>query len=368
MELYSYSWRLASIGLVVCIIMLLISHPFVTYNNPQKNNVAKGIWLFFLLYILNSIFSFWEWDTYHSWIEFAEVSKYSVYDFTYYEPVYRWLAKATNCHYFLWRSCIWTPACLFMYFSGKSLNILNRNFLVSMSLFCAFLYSTRNLLGIAMLLFGLTLLLDKNGRYKLWGVALVVASYFFHRTMFITMLFALLAFFPQNKKSITFLIFLLPFLTIVSTFLIDNIVSGALIIGDESNKVTNYASQEKQVSTLFGIIQQIITYLPQYLALTYVTVKIIYQHILKGDRQEYLWTFVFKFSFIAIYIATIFLFTETSFWIFERFKYMGMIPLTFVLAKVWSLEPRTNLWVKFIILLQLFSLTTRWVIQYYHWS
>ena len=100
----------------------------------------------------------------------------------------------------------------------------------------------------------------------------------------------------------------------------------------------------------------------------YVTKRVIFDKCLVNDYHERSWTFLCKFAFVCIYIASAFYFTETSGWIYERFKYMGMIPLTFVVAKVWSTEPKTNMWIKSLILLQMFSLAVRWFLQYYQWS
>ena len=69
-----------------------------------------------------------------------------------------------------------------------------------------------------------------------------------------------------------------------------------------------------------------------------------------------------------MYIASLFAFVETSSFIYSRFKYMAFFPLVFVLAKVWSLEPRTNSWVKSIILLQLFALFYDWAYKIYDWA
>ena len=352
--------------------MLFISKPAVTFSSPQKNNVAKGVGLFFLLYILNSIFSFWEWDTYHSWWGFLEAQKAN-YDVWEYEPIYNWLAKITNNNYFLWRTLIWMPACMFVLWVARRLEILNRNFLLSITLFLAFLYCTRNLLGLSMLLFGLALLIDNNSHAKLWGIAFIIASYFFHKTMYIAILFAVLALFPQNKKSIVILLLLFPLFTMAATYVINNIVSVAWVSslgvsGEEGNRVVLYIEKERVESTLFGVLRNVITYFPQYLALFYVTKRIVFNNILEGDKRKKIWYFLCKFSFVCIYVASTFYFTETSYWIYERFKYMGMVPLTFVIAKVWSLESKTNNWVKALILFQLLSLSYRWIDQYWHWA
>lgn len=373
MERIEYSWRLASIGLVVCIIMLFISRPSVTYNSPEKNNVAKGVGLFFLLYILNSIFSFWEWDTYHSWSGFVLAKQFDNFKINYYEPIYNWLASFTHFNYFLWRTLVWTPACLFLYWAGKRLHILNRNLLSALVLFLVFLYSARNLLGLAMILLGLVMFVDDNSHSKVLGLVLVVASYFFHKTMYITIIFAAIALFKLNKSRVRILLLLFPLFSVATTYLINNIVSGEWIIsmgnlGGEGNKIVRYASSERAVSTIYGILGKIIKYTPQYLALVYVVKRIVFENVLDGDKQQRIWTFLMRFSFVCIYVASTFYFTETSMWVFERFKYMGMIPLTFVLAKIWSLEPKTNIWVKSLIITQMISLSFRWFMQWYDWA
>ena len=46
---------------------------------------------------------------------------------------------------------------------------------------------------------------------------------------------------------------------------------------------------------------------------------------------------------------------------------MGFFPLPFVLAKVWSLEPKSNAWIQSIILLQLLALVFYWFVKMYKW-
>ena len=223
-----------------------------------------------------------------------------------------------------------------------------------------------------MLLYGLVLFVDDNSHSKFLGLVLIFASYFFHRTMYITILFAGVALIKQNRKSVILLVMLYPFIVILATYVINAIVSGIGLgtienLGSGDSKVEAFASAENAEATIFGIIQQIITYVPQYLALVYVTKRILFDKILNNDDKCMIWTYLMKFSFVCIYVASCFCFSGGSHWIFERFKYMGMIPLTFVLAKVWSVEPKTNLWVKSLIFLQSLSLSYRWFIQYYHW-
>ena len=370
MESINYSWDLAVIGLGICMIMLLISKPSITYYNPKNNNIKKGISFFFILYILNSIFAFWEWDTYHSWGDFKYARSFENFEMTSYEPVYNWLASITHYNYFIWRAVIWVPTCLLIFHVGKKLNLLNRNLLVSLVLFCVFTYSARNLLGIVLLLLGAVMIFDSKTSSRIIGILLIVASYYFHKSMFITILFAILSLLPQNKMSITVLIVLFPLATQAAGYIINHINSGELLmsLGETDYTVYLYVNQERVRSTSLGILRNIIILVPQYLTLIYVTKRIFFDNMLHNDKYYKIWYYLGKLSFITIYIASTFYFTNSSIWIYERFKYMGIIPLTFVLAKIWSIEPRSNFWIKSIILLQLLSLSYKWLNLYIYWA
>lgn len=373
----NYSWRLALISIFTFLIMLLIAQPWRTYFNPQSNNVRKGIIVFFLLYVSTCIFAFWSADTYHSWDGFymAETYYYKNYNILGYEGIYNWLTNVSGNNYFLWRTYIWLPACLFLFFTAIRLELLHRNMLLAMILFGAMLSYTRGMLGHAMLLFGTVLLVDKesNVATKVIGLVLFCVSYFFHKSMYVNIAFALLALYPFGKKSFVVSLIAFPFLTIVATMFIDGIVSGALDmsfgegVGGVGDQTVAYASREKMESNVVGHIVNTIYYLPQYLTLFYLSNRILYKRYFIGIKREKVFTYLFRLTYVAIYIASLFAFVETSSWIYIRFKYMAFFPLIFVLAKVWSLESKSNLWVKWIILLQIISLFFNWSYIIYKW-
>ena len=111
MEYIQYNWLYSLIGIIIYVVMLYISRPGVTFKYPQHNNNSKGIFIFFFLYIFNSVYGLWEWDTYHSWDDFISAGHYYYFEIDGYEAIYNWLASITGNHYFLWRFIIWTPAC-----------------------------------------------------------------------------------------------------------------------------------------------------------------------------------------------------------------------------------------------------------------
>ena len=371
-----YSVGKAFLCFLFFLVMLIIARPYCTYRYPQSNNIRKGIFFFFLLYILNSVFAFWSADTYHSWEGFVVAGQYTSFEILGYEQVYNWLATISGNNYLLWRALIWIPACLFLFFSAKKLDLLNRNFLLAMILFAGLQAYTRGMLGHTMLLLGAILLVDdRNNRWERFvGLLLFCASYFFHKSMYVNIAFALLAFYPLGKKSIIASFIAFPFLTVIATMLVDSIASGALDVslgegvGGVGDSTKAYASGERKVANTLGVISNFITFLPEYLAVFYLVKKIMYDRIFKGINQEKVYTYLFRLSYVAIYIASLFFFVETSSWIYSRFKYMAFFPLPFVLAKVWSLEPRTNKWVKAIIVLQLLSLVLYWTSKFHNWN
>lgn len=371
----NYTWQLALISIFTFLIMLLIVQPWRTYFNPQSNNVRKGIIVFFLLYVSTCIFAFWSEDTYHSWDRFLEAGMYKSYEILGYEEVYNWLAGVSGNDYFLWRTYIWLPACLFLFLTAARLELLHRNMLLVMILFGAMLSYTRGMLGHTMLLFGAVLLVDRKSNIatKVIGLALFCVSYFFHKSMYVNIAFALLAFYPLGKKSFVVSLIAFPFLTTVATMLIDGIASGAFDmsfgenVGGVGDRTEYYATAEEKEFTLLGWLGNFVMWLPEYITLFYLANRVLYKGYFKGIKRERVFTYLFRLTYVAIYIASLFAFVETSDWIYLRFKYMAFFPLLFVLAKVWSLEPKSNSWIKWIILLQIISLFYTWSYKIYAW-
>lgn len=370
-----YSLSLYLISLFVFLISIFVAKPQITYRNPQRNNVRKGITAFFLLLIINSVFAFWEYDTYHSWEEFLFANRYQYFEIWGYEEVYNNIASFVNNNYFLWRACIWVPACLFMYWTAKRLDLLNRNFLVAMLLFGSFLSYTRGMLGHTMLLFGAVLFVDKKSNMftKIIGLTLFCVSYYFHKSMYVNIIFAVLALFPFGKKTVIISLIAFPFLTTVVTYLVDGISSGRIEIalGDDvggvGDRTLAYVSGERSVSNVFGVIGKFIRFTPQYLTLLYLYNEVMIKRIFEREKKENVWKYLYKLTYIVFYIASLFYFVETSSWIYERFKYMGFFPMVFVLGAVWTRKKRFGKWEKTIILLQAFSILFMLVMRAKNW-
>lgn len=371
---YIYSWRLAFICYVAYFAILYIAKPLQSYRSPLRNSVNVKCRIFFLLIILINVFSFWEYDTYHTWELFENRAFISVYGVEAFEDVYNYLSIIARGNYFLWRFYIWGSAFLFIYCTANLLDIKNRHFLTATAIFLAFAGYSRVILGCSMLVFGCTafFVYDKYWK-KVAALFLIVASYYFHKSMYVNIAFVVLALFPLNKHSYRILLILYPFLTAVTTYIVNNysIVLmltglGSEVGGNSMDGGLSYIDQERSTANSTGLVTQIITMTPSYISIFYIARKLLYENILKTDRNQTALVFLFRYCFIAVYIASLFYFTETSSWIYIRFMNMAVYPLAIVLAYLWTLESKTSKWAQSIIIIQLIGLFIVHFVRLYH--
>lgn len=356
-----------------------MAKPLMVYKSPfrgSKKVSSITFNTFVFLWALGVIFAFNSADFFHYWSHFNVGSLYGNKNTMLYEQVFNWYAELTNS-FFIWRITIWGLGILMMAYIAKHLDLQNRDMMLAI-VFWGFTldYYTRGMVGHIMIVLGTVLLVDKKSKtlYKIIGLILFCASYFFHKSMYVNIIFALLAFYPFGKKTIRLSLILFPFLTVLATWLVNNIASGALeitlgdAVGGVGDNSMEYAGDARiQVNTL-GLIANIITYTPEYLTLAYLTYKIEFKQYLKGIAKERGFKYLFRFSYVAIYIASLFAFTDASNWLYLRFKYMAAFPLVFVLAKVWSLESSSNKWIRWIIILSVLSLVLAWLSKFSNWN
>lgn len=361
---YDYSWQLALLCYFVYMLMLSIAKPTFSYKHPHINSKPSNCKFFFLLLILINVFSFWEYDTYHTWELFNNQTFVSSNGVEAFEEVYNYISKISNGNYFLWRFIIWGTAFILIYLVSGILNIRNRHFLTAVALFIAFAGYSRVILGCSILVFGSTLLFKrKNILLKILALSVIFASYFFHKSMYVYVIFAVLALLPIKHRTYKLLLYAYPFLTTITTYLVNNndfitwiTELGKFVGGNNMDGGLSYIEQERAIANSKGIITQIITVLPTYLSLLYIERKIVCDNILYNNKNKAVIQYLFKISFISVYIASLFYFTETSSWIYIRFMNMAVYPLTIVLAYLWTVDNRHTKWTRYIIIIQLIGL------------
>lgn len=372
--LLNYQVELCFVSFIIFIVMLLISKPWATLANPQKQNTKKGFNVFFIVFTIFNIFQFWARDYYAYYLGFSSLSRYINESNGDYELVYNRLADIVNNNYNIWRTIIWGGASVFTYYTAKKLDIQNKNLLVALTLITALNNidnATRGVLGYTMLLFGVLLFIDKksNTFIKMIGLAFFCVSYYFHKSMYVNIIFAVLALFPFGKKTVTISLIAFPFLTTVIAYLVNGIVSGNIEIelgkgvGGIGDRTVHYAGGEKIFANYKGMIVTAFSTIPEYLSLLYIIKKVLYEKCFQGLKMEKLYIYLMRLSFVCIYIASLFYFVETSEWIYIRFKSMGFFPLVFVLAKVWSCNKKTDMYTKVII--SMFLIDILWFYIYH---
>lgn len=372
-----YNWLYSLIGIVIYFIMLCISRPDITYKGPKHNNVNKGITLFFFLYTFNSIYGLWEWDTYHIWDDFVIAGRYYNFEILGYEAIYNWIASLTGSNYWLWRFIIWTPACLFMYFSAKRLSLLNRNFLVSLALFGGFLAFTRGMLGHAMLIFGIIIFgcshIDNKAIGRIIGLIIIVASYFFHKSIYINIIFAVLALIPFGKNLIKISIPFFPIAVVLASMTVDYILAGEVDVaygegvGGIGDRTMDYLEKEKTELTLYGYIGKAIELIPVYFTVYYLFDRIHTKKYFSKIKYGGLFKYLYRLTYVALYISSAYLFTGASEWISQRFMYMSFFPMVFVFGEVLTTEKNADSKIKLIIILQLLAIAYKYLNQLKDW-
>lgn len=353
-----YSVKLALSSYIFYIIMLVLASPYKNYFSETRGCSSNKIWLFFICYILLNVFSFWEYDTYHTWEHFTYSNGFELYG---YEDIYSKIAGYSNGNYFIWRTIVWLPACLFIYLTAKELDLLNNKILLSIVLFGSFIGYSRGMLGFTMLVYGATLAKEHTNKLSVViGLVLVAFSYYFHKSMYVAILFATISLIPLRKSHIKFLLYLFPVLASFTTVMINryggffsalDLSSGVGEVGQGA--MESVLSSEKLIRNTTGQIMKIIEITPQYLTLLYMGTLIYKYNVFKLSNHQYSYEYLFRFTFVGFYIASLFYFTDYSSWLYERFKHMAFFPMIIVLGATLQYDGKQIKWMRYIVVYQL---------------
>ena len=145
-------------------------------------------------------------------------------------------------------------------------------------------------------------------------------------------------------------------------------ISYADNVGGLSDRTQTYVTGEAINININGIIGQFVKWIPTYLSLIYLCKRVIFQKYFDNIRNKGIYRYLFNLTYVCFYFGTVFSFVEnTSSWIGIRFRYMGLFPLPFIIAKLWCLEKKTNNWIKSIIILSIVSILYTYIFTYKAW-
>lgn len=339
---------------------------FVPATSPVSSRKETQLYVYFgLLVILYCTFGYADNDFYH----YRPLYEDGLYSNAIHimEDVYYWFIKVLPPNYYVWRCVVWGIATILMIATIKRLQIECRTSICVMALFYVMTLSImRGNLGISILFYGFSFWVRPTRRVLvsyLFGLLLICASWFFHRSMFVSILPLLLTGFTIKRKVVWLSLMAFPFLVSYVTELLVWIIAGNadMLEEDVTSKMMGYAGAESAKLNMYGMMFRTLQYIPIVGSLIYITRKVVFQEY---RLPKHIYPF-FVYWYVMTYISFLFFFQETSNWLFIRFMMMSYLPMVIVLSYYYS-QNRTNKWMRLFLLLQLIYCVYRLTYVFYH--
>ena len=327
------------IYLDVLLFLLLLKGWYNVYAghcHVSKNTNHYIYWYFIIVFIL-SVFGGLDWDYYNTEIQIVDFYKHGLT--RHLETVYFLIADILP-NYIVWRMFVWGLGILIMINTLKRLNTLDQFTCIFLTIFYIFsFYKLRGSLGIAILFWGFSFICC-SAKYKrrcILGIMLMLISFFFHKSMVLTLAFmALLPIIPLKKSTLIISLISYPLLvTGISFFLIYFLSNQFNISNDELELAMKggalYLSKEAAETTLVGKISNILSYGPIYLALF-----ISFKYFFRAEKHTppYI-KYLLWFWYFATFFASLFIFIDASSWIYIRVLTMAYFPMCIVLGFIY---------------------------------
>lgn len=250
-------------GLVYLVLCRASWHPY-RLTKPARI-------LGFTLILLFCLYPYWGGDYFHSMHSFEDIK---AGEYNHFEDVYGWIISWAPS-YTIFRLIVWGSALSILFLTYKR---VDHNFDLILFYFGA-LYMTRFSyarvsLAMAIILFGMTIIYKPFRKHKFisycLGVLVICCSEFFHRSALVGIIsaFSTLVLIKKTKRKTMFLIVLIPFSSIVVSYMMGSLLDMSFESIDASidGKLDRYTSGE---SGERGIASRISTFLqntPMYLS------------------------------------------------------------------------------------------------------
>ena len=264
----------------------------------QSNNY----WFVFICMALYSVLGFLEWDTYHYYSAYKEITTSGT---RFFEPFFYWLAQHLSHSFLLWRFVIWGTACMLMIWSAKILD-LNANVMCFMAplLFLTQLSVTRSAIGLALMVFCAILFIQslekKNVFFMLIAILGIFASNFLHKSMIIFIAILVVSYFvPLNKRTFFVSLILFPFLYVATLQLFQNFSFFTVLSEEQEGLISAYQMSEKKELNTNGVIITIFEKIILLLLVFNLTKKFLFDKIESTKAQR----FIYKYAYMMIYVS-----------------------------------------------------------------
>lgn len=356
--MYDYNGNLVIINLLITFISAF-HYKAIYYRGPQN----KGNSFFYLgiMLILFSVFAFAEADTYHYHGLYDEMrlTGYQLHV----EPFYYRLALLIP-NYYLWRLAIWGSSTVLLVLAFKNLNIDSNTVGFILPIFFYSQFSlTRGSLGLSLFIFAVSILYAGKRRFlKIAVVAfLICISYYLHRTMIIfIILFCVSFLFKVNKRNIYISFLLFPFLYGLIAIIVPYLTNLNIGNDDLMHHAEVYTDMEKIIANWKGLIQIVLS----WSGLILLMFQLSKYYIIHTENKAIF--ALFRYSYLLIYIAALFLGQQYTSFIYSRFIHAASFTLIFCAANYfYEVKNRTSL---DKITLLLIIINTAYNLLYFIWK
>lgn len=328
--------------IVLCYLFLTLK-PALIYQGEVSN---KRIFITKVVMLLFCLFSFWGTDWY-GYLSYFESVKQGWGEHVPMEDVYIWLMELLPS-YLLFRLVVWGGALLFLFKTISNLNLDKGQFFFFFCCISLIWFSyARVSLAMAIMFCGVSYLLkgrenDGNRIINfLFGIALIIGSFYFHKSAAIGIAsigFALFLRRLGSKRGINLMILTFPFIVIA----VQGVFPGLFeeVIADDTNLLNEYAvagtshlNSQKSAQGIGIIIQRFLEWSPSYL-MVFLCYKVLSDNI---EMTKGIILMMYSLCTI-VFVASLFAFDlgMNTFTLYIRMMRFAQIPQCICLAYLYK--------------------------------
>jgi len=340
--------------------IFIVLYFWKSYAKEKKQSNKYHLFLF--LFVIYVVFAFDGGDFYHYFL-------YIYFDdYHAFESVYQIIGQSLGNNYLAFRLVVWGGASVFTCITFKRFGLnIGRTLFFLFAVYISVFDYARATLAMSIYFLGISYLLIPHGKLKIFsrifGIALIIISTYFHRSLVIAALMTFMIFMPINKRTIIpMVVVFIASGTIMNSVL--EVVVGTDIFSEEvSVKIEGYSEQEydDHFST-YEWIRRYMEYATFYIPMVIITIKLFYSKTVVKASKEI--KQLYKITLGLIFLATGTVLTDDlTFVLFYRFLYMAFIPITIIfcyLEQKKIISNRTYIWILYVgIVCKLFGFAKR---------
>lgn len=235
------------------------------------------------------------------------------------EPLYGFLAQWVDYDYYFFRLVIMLPSFILLYILFRSSFDITISVILFFVVFSySFTSSIRSSLGDAIFWCGL-LSFVRNKKYFLWGILLIVSSFFFHKSMYLLLIPCIGAFLPLKVKTLNRILFLIVPIILIGRLILPFFLSNwGDYLGGEAY-FTNTVNNRDFTPFMISLVINSLLY--AYWGYLLYTLRFLL------NSQNKMYRYLYKFLFLSLAFFLFLFFQEISFYVYERFFGHLIIPI-----------------------------------------